>query len=47
MRGALPLIRIPNSAIGSSPRRAPLVYELHERDGDGGQEEDVYEPFLP
>src|SRR5436305_8507117 len=40
-------IRNPHSAIVSSLRRAPLVYELREGYGDGGQEKDVYEPFLP
>ena len=27
------------------PRRAPLVDELHDADGDGAEQEDVYEPL--
>ena len=29
------------------PRRAPFVYELHDGDRDGAEEEHVYEPLLP
>lgn len=29
------------------PASAPVVYELHDGDRDGAEEEYVYEPLLP
>jgi hypothetical protein len=41
-----PLIRNPHSANASPARRAPLVDELHDADGDGAEQEDVYEALF-
>ncbi len=35
----------PADGRASAPRRAPFVDELHDADGDGAEQEDVYETF--
>ena len=37
---------LPFAVLFSGPRRAPLVDELHDGDGDGAEQEDVYEALL-
>ena len=41
-----PAIQNPHSANASPARRSSFVDELHDADGDGAEQEDVYEPFL-
>ena len=41
-----PQSKRPHPAIGSAARRASFVDELHDADGDGAEQEDVYEAFL-